>query len=90
MYQVKALCLLISVDQKRCSFLFKNLRERGNMVRDEYLVTITLALDIFICTEGGVRGNQQSTRENNGGGGLHLQKVCMGHTFSQKRQRGTK
>ena len=57
---------------------------------DEYPITITSALDLLIHTEGGIRGNQQSTHDNHVGRGFRHKKVRMGHTFSKKQQGGTK
>ena len=88
--QMKAVFFLIIAEQNRYSSLFKQLRDGEKVGRDEYPVTITSALDLLIQTEGGIFRNQQSTHDNRGGrGGCH-QKVRMEHTFSQKRQGGTK
>ena len=81
---------LLSADKNRYNFLFNQLRDEENIDRDEYPVTITSVIDISICTEGSIRGNQKSTHKNNGGRGGHNPKVRMGNTFSQKRQGGTK
>ena len=87
-YQMKAVCFLLSADQKRYGFLFKKLRGGENLGKGEYPVTTILTLYLFIFTEGGISGNKHSTRENCGGRGVRHQKGCMGHTFSQKRQGG--
>ena len=53
--------------------------------RDDYLVTITSSLYIFILTEGGISVNQQSTHDNRGGRrGCH-QKGRIGNNFSQQQ-----
>ena len=87
-YQMKAVCFMLSADQKRYGFLFKKLRGGENLGKGEYPVTTILTLYLFICTEGGISGNKHSTRENCGGRGVRHQKGRMGHTFSQKRQGG--
>ena len=80
---MKAMWFLLSSNQKRYSFLLKKLRNGGNVGRDEYLVMTTLALDILIRTEGGIRVNQQSLTYANcrGRGGRH-HKERMLHTFT--------
>ena len=67
------MCLLLSADQNRYSFLLKQLIDGDNMGRDEYPITTTSALELLIHTEGGIRVNHKlSTRENLGGrGGRH-------------------
>ena len=57
------------------------------MVRDDHPITITSALDILICTEGGIRVNcQSSTYENIRGRGGRQHKERMGHTFTQQKR----
>ena len=53
------MCFLLSADKKRYSFLLNQLRYGDNLGRDEYTVPTTSALDLFICTEGGIWGNQK-------------------------------
>ena len=56
--KMKAMCFLLNSDQNRYSFLLKQLGDGYNMGRDNYPVTTTSELDILICTEGGIWGNQ--------------------------------
>ena len=70
---------LLSVNHKSYSFLLKQLRDGDNVSSYEYPVTTTLALDILICIEGGIRGNQKfSTYKNCGGKGGRQNKEHMG------------
>ena len=59
------------------------------MERGEYPITITSKMYLLIRTEGGIRGNQQSTYDNRGGRGSRQQKGRMGYNFDQQRQGGT-
>ena len=43
---MKEICFLLSADQKRYSFMLKQLMERDNAGRDEYPVMTTLSLDL--------------------------------------------
>ena len=60
------------------------------MGRDEYPVTIISAIYLWIRTEGGICGNQQSTYENHDGKGGIQPKGRMSHKLVQKKQVGTK
>ena len=85
-YKMKAMCFLLSANQKRYSFLLKQPKDGYNLGRDEYPVTTTSVLDILIRIEGGIRGNQQSSAyENRGGKGGYQHKEHMGHTFTQHK-----
>ena len=55
--QMKAMCFLLSSDQKRYLFLLNQMRYGNNLVRYEYPATTTSALDIFIRIEGGICKN---------------------------------
>ena len=83
---MKAVCFLLSMDKKRYSLLFNNLRDGDNVGRVEYPFTMTSAMDLLILTEGVIRGNHQSTPENRGGRGGPLPKGCMGKLFSHQCQ----
>ena len=52
-----------------------------NVGREKYTVTITLALDILIRTEGGIHENQQYTYGNCGSRGGRKQTGRMGNIF---------
>ena len=52
---------LMRAYQKCYIFLLKQLRYSYNVVRDEYPVTNTSSLDLLICTEVGIQGNQKSS-----------------------------
>ena len=84
---MKAMCLLINVDQKRYILLLENQMDGDNVGRDKYPVTTTSALDILIRTEGHILRNQQSTNENSGGRGGY-EKRRTGSNFPQKQQGG--
>ena len=86
---MKATCLLLSADQKRYSFLFKQLSDGDNVGSDEYPVTMTSTLDLLIQTKCDIHGNQQFTHENCGGRGERHPKGCTGHTFAQQRKEDT-
>ena len=43
---MKEICFLLSADQKRYSFMLKQLMERDNAGRDEYPVMTTSSLDL--------------------------------------------
>ena len=75
------MCFLFSADQKRYSFLLRQLRNGDNVSRYEYPVMTTSSLDIFICTKCGIFRNQQSTYESRGDRGGLQKKVHMGHIF---------
>ena len=65
--KMKALCFLLRSYQKRYSLLLNKVRDVYNVVRDEYPVTTTLALDLLIYTEGGIKGHPKlSTYKNCG------------------------
>ena len=66
---MKAICFLISSDQKKYIFLLNQPRDGDNVGRDEYPVKTTPSLDILIRAEGGIRRNQQSDYDNCGGRG---------------------
>ena len=72
-YQIKAICFLVSSDHNRYSLLLNPLRERDNVGKGEYPVTTTSARDILIRTECGIRGNQQSSTYKNRGGRIGRQ-----------------
>ena len=66
--KIKAIFFLLRSDQKRYSFLLKQLRDRDNVGRDEYPFMIKSALDLLIRNEGRILRNQKySTYENWGG-----------------------
>ena len=80
--EIKAMCFLIRADQKRYSLPLKKLRDGYNVGRDEYPVTTTLALDLLIQAEGGIRGNQKiSTYKNCSNRGVQQNKERMGHNL---------
>ena len=56
---IKAMCFLLSADQKRRNFLLKQLRGGDKVIRYYHPVMATSALDILIHTEGGIRGNHK-------------------------------
>ena len=56
--EMKAMCFLLSFNQKRYNFLLKELRDGDNVGRDEYPVMTTLTLGQLIRIEGGIKGNQ--------------------------------
>ena len=84
--KMKEMCLLLSANQKRYSFLLKQLRDGENVSRDEYPVTNTLSLDILICTEGGIQANTQSSNYEIFRGRRGWQhKESMGNTFTEQK-----
>ena len=64
--KMKAICFLLSANQKMYSFLLKQLRDGENVGRDDYSATTTSELDLLIRTEVGGFGNKQSTYDNRG------------------------
>ena len=48
--KMKAICFLLSSNQKRYSLLLKQLRDIYNVVRDEYPINTTSALYLLIST----------------------------------------
>ena len=64
----------------------EQLRDIDKVGKDEYLIKITSALDIFIRTEGGIQGNQRSsTYEKHRGVVGSQHKELTGHTFAQHK-----
>ena len=72
------MCFLLGADQKSYSLFFKQLRDGDTVSRDEYPVTMKSALDLLICTEGGIHGNQKSAHENRSGRGGVTQNDAQG------------
>ena len=84
---MKEICFQLSADQKRYSFLFKNLKDRYNVGRDEYPSIITSALGKLIRAEGVIRENQQSTHENRDSmGGITKNNAWGTHLYSNRRE----
>ena len=83
---MKEMSFLLSADQKRYSFLLKQLMDGDNVGRDEYTITTTLESDLLIRKEGGIRVNHKySTYENRRNRGGRHKKECMGLTFNQRK-----
>ena len=85
-YEMKSMCFLLSARQKRYRFLFKQMRDGGNVNMDDYPAMTTSVLETLIRTEGIILGNcKSSTYKNLRGRGGHQKKERMGHTFTQQK-----
>ena len=79
---MKVMFFLLIADQKRYSFLFYQLRDRYNVGRDEYPVTMTSALNLLIRTDFGINEKKSTHEYHSGIGGSHPN-GCIRHTFVQ-------